>query len=94
MASETPLVGVERSDGIVVVGLPGVPPALVVSALGVEVPAVVVVGGVVVEGTSVTVMATEGCEDPGVVCPWLATTFVLSVTGIVRKMTTIWYSKL
>lgn len=51
MALETPLVGVERSDVMLVVGLPDATPALMVRASAVEVPATVVVGGVVVDGT-------------------------------------------
>lgn len=51
MALETPLVGVERSDVMLVVGLPDATPALMVRVAAVEVPAMVVVGGVVVDGT-------------------------------------------
>lgn len=96
IALESPLVGVKRSDVVVVVvagsaglvgsaGLAGVASALVVTAA--EVPAMMVVGVVVVEGIPGTSVLTAGCEDAGVVRPWLAGTVVFWMTGSAQKMT-------
>lgn len=90
IALETPLVGVKRSGVVAVAGLAGVASALVVTALAAEVPAMMVVGvvgEVVVEGIPGTSVLTAGCEDAGVVCPWLAVTVVFWMTGSVQKMT-------
>lgn len=88
---ETPLVGVKRSGVVVVAGLAGVSSGLVVTALAAEAPAMMVVGMVgvvvVVEGIPGTSVLTAGCEDAGVVCPWLAVTVVFWMTGSVQKMT-------
>lgn len=93
IALETPLVGVKRSGVVVVAGLAGVASALVVTALAAEVPAMMVVGVVgvvvveVVEGIPGTSVLTAGCEDAGVLCPWLTVTVVFWMTGSVQKMT-------
>lgn len=98
IALESPLVGVKRSDVVVVVvaglvgsaGLAGVASAFVVTASAADVPAMMVVGvvgAVVVEGIPGTSVLTAGCEDAGVVCPWLAGTVVFWMTGSAQKMT-------
>lgn len=93
IALETPVVAVERSDVMVVVGLPDVSPALMVRVSAAEVLAIVVMDGMVVEGTLDTTVLTGFCEDPAVVCSWRAVIVVFSVAGIVRKMITICSSK-
>lgn len=87
IALVTPLVGVKRSDVVVVAGLAGVASALVVMGLAAEVPAMMVGGVVVVEWIPGTSVLTAGCEDAGVVCPWLAVTVVFWMTGSVQKIT-------
>lgn len=90
---EMPLVEMKCSGVVVVAGLAGVASALVVTALASEVPAMMVVGVVgvvgvvVVEGIPGTSVLTAGCEDAGVLCPWLTVTVVFWMTGSVQKMT-------
>lgn len=70
IALEMPLLlEVKRSDVVVVMGLAGAASALVVRALAAEVPAMMVVGVVVVDGTPGTSVLTVGCKDASVVCP-------------------------
>lgn len=97
---ETPLVGLKRSGVVLVVGvaavagLAGVASALVITALVAEVPATMVVGVVVVEGTPGTSVLSAGFEDAGVVCPWLAVTVVFWMTESLQKMTTFFLLKI
>lgn len=96
------LVGLKRSGVVLVVRegvgavafLAGVASALVVTALVAEVPAMMVVGVVVVEGTPGTSVLLASFEDAGVVCPWLAVTVVFWMTESVQKMTTFFLLKI
>lgn len=80
-----PLIGVECGSVMVVVGLSDLSATLTVRTSGAELPALVVVGKVVVEGTLGAVLVTEAGEDPGVTCACFTITVVRSVTGTAKK---------